>query len=865
MPAHPSVLLHRHRLHDLLDQSVSRLTVISGPSGFGKTSLVRAWAETSTASDLVWVTLESDLDSRAAFWQTVLAGVGRAGLVGRSALALASEIEESDDPAAVLARGFSLCRTPLLVVDAYERLRTTPELVDADLARLAQLVPQLRIVVTTRTSSGLASPARSLRGEVQLLNPRDLAFTLAETADLLGAFAAPMPDAAASRLHRATRGYPLALRAALLSSAPLDGSLPSPPSAELDGWQRLVAEDLRIQLQQRSAYDFVLATSVPPYFDADLAVALAPQAAEPARVKEILDDLEWHGFGRWIPFAPGTQVFQYVESLREVMLVEVRGWSRPDQVRAAESSAIWLASHGGYEAALEMAVGAGLFGVAAWVYAGVVGTNQDAVSSNLVNRHLTSVPSKALINFPALAFGRGLACFRDPSLRGAAAEFFKISAEWERPKLASPTLAHFLLGHLARTVSLRLLGRSEESARAALRALHFNDAVPAAEREVVADLQPMVLRNLAYSLYLEGDLAKAREVASRAIATAAEATARNHSIAHALGMSAFEGWVDQARSVQAQLDPGGWRPGEECTHVNAAGRIGEAILSLDTFDHKAALARFEGCGVVFETTEFWPLHAWVRLHAQLGLGNSGAEARKIAEQLQRRPMPPCMTDNLASAAVGNALAIAWLAAGNGAKAAALLRRPTRFGGQLAPAALLAKLAAGDADAAWKSLAGQESQPGHTARSRAATLTLGAAAAHRLGHQESAIALLERAVAQVGATGARLHLAYLPTDDLVDLRALAARRGSADLQAHLAIGVPAAFETASNAVVTLSEKERAVVAAMVEHPTRSAIAAALHISENTVKTHLQRIYRKLGVNSQAAVLERAVELDLLDAP
>lgn len=867
MPGHPSVLLRRRRLHDLLDQSTSRLTVISGPSGFGKTSLVRAWAETASPSDVVWVTLESDLASRSGFWQTVLAGSGRAGIVDGSTLGLVNEVEHSDDPASVIARGLSRCASPLLVVDAYERVRSPAELVDDDLTRLADLVPQLRVVVTTRTSSGLAGPARTLRGEVQLLTERDLAFTPEETDDLLRAFATPSAPDDAARLHHATRGYPLALRAALLSpeSLPAAGVVRMAGLGNPEGWQSLVAEDLRRQLQQRAAYDFVLATSVPPYFDPDLALALVPQVADATQVKEILDELEWNGFGRWIPFAPGKQVFQYVESLRDAMLTEVRAWPPAEQTRTAETSAIWLASHGGYEAALEMAVGAGLFGIAAWVYAGVVGTNQDAVSSSLVNRHLASVPSRALINFPALAFGRGLACFRDPSLRGAAADFFKISAEWERPKMPNPTLAHYLLGHVARTVSLRLLGRTEESARAAVKALELNDAIAPAELEVVATLQPMALRNLGYSFFLAGELEQARSTASRAVAVAVEPTARNQSIAHALGMAAFEGWCDQARSVRAQLRAEGWRPGEERTHVNAAGRIGEAILHLDLFDFDAALAQFDDCGVVFDTTEFWPLHAWVRLHAQIGLGNAGAQARIVEEQLRRVPAPPCTGDNLAGAALRSALAISWLAAGNGAKAAALLRRPTRFGGQYAPAWMLARLLAGDADGVWNSLATQESRPGHTARSLAAVLTVTAAAAARLGRDEPAAALLERAIAQVGPGGARLHLSYLPAADLNRLRAIAAEQGSADLQAHLAIEVPTCFASGEGAVVMLSAKERALIAAMVEHRTRTAIAAALHISENTVKTHLQRIYRKLGVNSRDAVLERAVELDLLDPP
>jgi LuxR family maltose regulon positive regulatory protein len=45
-------------------------------------------------------------------------------------------------------------------------------------------------------------------------------------------------------------------------------------------------------------------------------------------------------------------------------------------------------------------------------------------------------------------------------------------------------------------------------------------------------------------------------------------------------------------------------------------------------------------------------------------------------------------------------------------------------------------------------------------------------------------------------------------------------------------------------------------------TYPQMAAALHVSRNTVKTHLRSVYQKLGVASRSQALERAVELHLL---
>jgi len=41
-----------------------------------------------------------------------------------------------------------------------------------------------------------------------------------------------------------------------------------------------------------------------------------------------------------------------------------------------------------------------------------------------------------------------------------------------------------------------------------------------------------------------------------------------------------------------------------------------------------------------------------------------------------------------------------------------------------------------------------------------------------------------------------------------------------------------------------------------------MAATLHISRNTVKTHLRSIYHKLGVATRAEAIEQAVDLRLL---
>jgi DNA-binding NarL/FixJ family response regulator len=65
------------------------------------------------------------------------------------------------------------------------------------------------------------------------------------------------------------------------------------------------------------------------------------------------------------------------------------------------------------------------------------------------------------------------------------------------------------------------------------------------------------------------------------------------------------------------------------------------------------------------------------------------------------------------------------------------------------------------------------------------------------------------------------------------------------------------------VPTLSEREIDVVRLLAQGHSNRAIASTLFLSEATVKTHLVRIYRKLGTENRAGTVSEAVRLGLLN--
>ncbi|MET8165892.1 response regulator transcription factor [Streptomyces sp. NPDC005329] len=62
---------------------------------------------------------------------------------------------------------------------------------------------------------------------------------------------------------------------------------------------------------------------------------------------------------------------------------------------------------------------------------------------------------------------------------------------------------------------------------------------------------------------------------------------------------------------------------------------------------------------------------------------------------------------------------------------------------------------------------------------------------------------------------------------------------------------------------LTQREAQVVRLMADGHGNRSIAQSLHLSEATVKTHLIRVYRKLGVDNRTAAVTEAVRRGLLE--
>ena len=192
-------LVPRLRLVERLDQGTERkLTLVSGPAGFGKSTLLSEWLAATPASERAagWVSLDQSDNDPAFFWAYFIRALQKVQPeVGESALSLLHSpqpppiesvlttlINEigaiEDDPSTGSGHGF------VLVLDDYHVIDAQP--VHSAIAFLLDhLPPQMHLVIASRSDPPLPLARLRGRGELTDLRASDLRFTLDETAAFL--------------------------------------------------------------------------------------------------------------------------------------------------------------------------------------------------------------------------------------------------------------------------------------------------------------------------------------------------------------------------------------------------------------------------------------------------------------------------------------------------------------------------------------------------------------------------------------------------------------------------------------------------------------------------------------------------------
>jgi LuxR family maltose regulon positive regulatory protein len=345
VPVLPNGLVTRRRLVEALDRGVrGPLTVLAAPAGWGKTALLNTWVRAGgPVQPVTWLTIEPE-DEGDRFWSYLHFALNTSGVTKGA--------DHQSVPApgfvphnvylAQLANALARLQGPVVVVlDDFHQIGDTG-VPDGLEFLLRHTAGRLRLVIATRVDPALPLHRWRLSGELTELRARELAFTLAETAELLARHGVELPDSHLAALHAHTEGWPAGLRLVALAMR----EHPDPPRFVdmFTGDQHDIAEYLTGEVLDDLPPEFrysLLCTSVLERVCGGLMDALTGRTDG----AHILAELE-HRNAFIAPIAGQYPWYRYHRLFGELLRAEL--WRRMSErvPRLHRAAASWYAGHG---------------------------------------------------------------------------------------------------------------------------------------------------------------------------------------------------------------------------------------------------------------------------------------------------------------------------------------------------------------------------------------------------------------------------------------------------------------------------------------------------------------------------------------
>jgi LuxR family maltose regulon positive regulatory protein len=867
-------LLDRDELLERLDRALTkRVTVVCAPPGSGKTSLLRAWADSSAGRRRVaFVSVTRDEKSAERFWSAVLDAIRPPARSAspQTAPAPAAGLDGDQLVDAVVSSLAERAESTVLIIDDLQELRSTDAL--SQLEHLLDVLPSsARLIFSSRRDPPIRLHRLRLAGEIAEIRAGDLRFTARETRDLLAASGITLAETGAAALHERTEGWAAGLRLAVIS---LSGH-PEPERfvAEFSGTDRAIGEYLMAEMLGRQPIDvqaMLLRTSLVERVNGELADLLAGRSGSEQMLLELEDA---NAFVVSLD-APRTW-FRYHQLLADFLRLELRRRSADEVPELHRRAAQWFADRGDVVDSVRHTLAAGDWTDAArlvaahsfrWVLDGQAGT---------IDAILLAFPEGVSADHPSLALAHAAAELNHGRLEEAAAQL--TLAESHVQSAPPPQRRHLAVA----IASLRLaLARRTGQFTEVIDQVRLLEASIADDQEdavaIDSELRAVALANLGIVETWSGRPADAERHLSEGAALARTIGRPYLEVA----CRAHQGFPSRLVSVATARE---------------RGRRAVALAERHGLEDRSILAPALGAvaGMAVWTGEFdegerWLRRAWdvaeehgdpataVLLHVTAGMLYAGRgelrsalEAFEAAAQAQSR-----LTGVHALAPRING----WLAATQArltlrddarATLAGFSAEPERMGAIHNGRAVLC-LAEGDPAGALDALA--ELWPSTPRFGPAFTLVeahLLAGIAHlQLGNRKDAAAAAEAALAAAepdrllfpfALTGAAELLGTLPRHDTAHGALLA---DAVDLL-H---GRPAASTDRQllSQPSDLSPSELRVLRYLPTNLTRPEIARELYVSVNTVNTHIRNVYSKLGARDRSSAVQRARELRLLSS-
>ena len=875
----PDIVRRPHVRERLRSGFAGPLTLVTAPAGYGKTTaLLGALAEHPGAWG--WVSLDAHDNDLPTFVQYVVGAVRTVHPdAGKSTLSLLRQSRQPSPHLVARTLANELAAMPqafVLVLDEFDEVRDPLVLAFLD-ALLRLPVAEFRLAIASRHRPGLALGRLRSRGLLAEVHAEQLRFTLGETREFLErSLDVVVPDEIVASVDARAEGWPAGVRLIAQSAARrpgADGLMQALGEVSATAIHEYLWEEVLTDLPAE-AQDFLAPTAL---FDR-VCIALAEAAlARPidrdacqrlleqlAQANVFVVGLDEHG--TW---------FRYHRLFRQALRQRrAERWSPAEQADVLRRASAWFAAQALTEEAVDHALLAGDVDGAAEL---VERASPDAFNREewpRVERWLAQLPKNAAQTRPGLLVAR--AWIRQ--LRAQTADI---------PALADAAEA-LLLSAAVDDPRVRVLGGQISILRGGAKIL-AGDSRPGLEEvragweQVPTDL--VYARRVAISYWAIAAQATG-EGASLLRTLEAERAAAEHEMVYAEGLAfgiayhlLAEGTLHQAAAVMATLLQAVSDDNYALSAAWANFLLGRVYYEQDDLDR--AETHFRAVVERRDRAHFLPLQG-----SQFGLALTLAATgdRVGAEHLLRsvtdaalQTWGPVHLETLRS--LRGRLALEHDDVGTAMRWLPPLESDLRFVPVFAvevPALTRARAAlalgsagvataAASADALADAFARWHDVP-HLVQALAVR-----ALAHDARHErDAALRVLERAVRLATPGGmTRTFLDLGPSmAQLVDALAGAGGGGEHAARLRMAFGRAGAAVPASATGILaepLTPRETEVLKLLQVRLTDREIAAALHVSRETVHTHTRNLYQKLQVERRRDAVVEALRLGLISEP
>jgi LuxR family maltose regulon positive regulatory protein len=537
-------LLRRPRLAERLGAAVRRrLTLISAPAGYGKTTLLVEWlAERMKSSgpassfiphpsSFAWITLDVADNSLELFLSYLGAALGQLHPEGRGRLAVTTSRRPAPPVELILADMLNdlaeVAEDSVIVLDDYH-LISEPAFHRALAFVVDHLPPRAHLVIATRADPPLPLARLRARGHLAELRAGDLGFTAEESAAYLtGTMGLALSRGQVAALVERTEGWPAGLQ--LTANALRDRVDQAAFVESVIGSHRHIVDYLIEDVFERlptHIQSFLLQTSIldrlcGPLCDAVLGLGDAEQAAEARQPapdsysRLILDTLERDNLFL-VPLDADRQWYRYHHLFAEVLRDRLIAGAPPEQVDTLHRRAsAWYAAYGLLTMAVDHALEARAVDDVVAIVEPVGLAMATRVGEGTLRGWMPAIPDATVRARPRLALLRAWLCLADYDLEGAS--------EWLQ--VAETALARVAAGEAAAIGNVANLRGELCAVRARLATIRGDaPAVIASSAEALALLQPdnlalrtRLAKDLGYAYMARGDLGGAEQAFAEAM------------------------------------------------------------------------------------------------------------------------------------------------------------------------------------------------------------------------------------------------------------------------------------------------------------------------------------------------------------